>query len=148
LLGITVELALVVHDHIEFTFEEGGRSWWICYVGFAGSLARPGAFVDVIFFIEIVHYYILSVNQFLDIGHEVVNGFGVGFVDFLEQLDVGDSFFVVGNDVVIFDTCEGVAVLEVAVSVFSESFIASHPYSSEVVSIARTIVGRLVVGHE
>jgi hypothetical protein len=26
-LGITVELALVVHDHIEVTFEEGGRSW-------------------------------------------------------------------------------------------------------------------------
>jgi hypothetical protein len=28
-LGITVELALVVHDHVEVTFEEGGRSWWI-----------------------------------------------------------------------------------------------------------------------
>jgi hypothetical protein len=26
-LGVTVELALVVHDHIEVTFEEGGRSW-------------------------------------------------------------------------------------------------------------------------
>jgi hypothetical protein len=25
-LGVTVELALVVHDHIEVTFEEGGRS--------------------------------------------------------------------------------------------------------------------------
>jgi hypothetical protein len=69
-------------------------------------------------------------------------------MDLLEQLDVGDSLFVVGNEVVIFDTCEGVAVLEVVVSVFSESFIASHPYSSEVVSIARTIVGRLVVGRE
>jgi hypothetical protein len=71
-----------------------------------------------------------------------------GFVDLLEQLDVGDSLFVVGNDVIIFDTSEGVAVLEVAVSVFSESFIASHSYSSEVVSIARTIVGHLVVGRE
>jgi hypothetical protein len=90
----------------------------------------------------------LSVNQFVDIVHEVANGFGVGFVDLLEQLDVGDSLFVVGNDVVIFDTCEGVVVLEVAVSVFSESFIASHSYSREVVSIARTIVGRLVVGRE
>jgi hypothetical protein len=69
-------------------------------------------------------------------------------VDLLEQLDVSDSLFVVGNDVVIFDTCEGVAILEVAVSVFSESFIASHLYSSEVVSISRMIVGLLVVGRE
>jgi hypothetical protein len=147
-LGIAVELALVVHDHIEVTSEEGGRSWWICYVGFAGSLARPGASVVVIFSIEVVHYRILSVDQFVDVGHEVANGFGVGFVNLLEQLDVGDSLFVVGNDIVVFDTCEGVAVLEVVVSVFSESFIASHPYSSEVVSIPRTIVGRLVVGRE
>jgi hypothetical protein len=148
MLGIAVELALVVHDHIEVFFEEGGRSWWICNVGFAGSLARPGASVIVIFSIEIVHYDILIVDQFVDVGHEVANGFGVSFVDLLEQLDVGDSLFVVGNDVVIFDTCEGVAVFEVAVSVFSESLIASHPYYSEVVSIARTIVGRLVVGRE
>jgi hypothetical protein len=46
-------------------------SWWICYVGFAGSLARPGAFVVVIFSIEIVHYRVLSVDQFVDVGHEV-----------------------------------------------------------------------------
>jgi hypothetical protein len=26
-LGVVVELALVVHDHIEVNFEEGGRSW-------------------------------------------------------------------------------------------------------------------------
>jgi hypothetical protein len=38
-LGVTVELALVVHDHIEVTFEEGAGSWWIYYIGFAGSLA-------------------------------------------------------------------------------------------------------------
>jgi hypothetical protein len=126
-LGIAVELALVVHDHIEVTFEEGGRYWWTCYVGFAGSLARSGASFVVIFSIEIVHYCALSVDQFVNVGHEVANGFGVGFVDLLEQLHVGDSLSVVGNDIVIFDTCEGVAVLEVAVSVFSESFIASHP---------------------
>jgi hypothetical protein len=29
-LGVTVELALVIYDHIEVTFKEGGRSWWIC----------------------------------------------------------------------------------------------------------------------
>jgi hypothetical protein len=50
--------------------------------------------------------------------------------------------------VVFFDTCKGVAVLKVAVSVLTESFLASHPYSAEVVSIAMTIVGRLVVGRE
>jgi hypothetical protein len=30
----------------------------------------------------------LSVDQFVDVGHEVANGFGIGFVDLLEQLDV------------------------------------------------------------
>jgi hypothetical protein len=37
-LSIIVELALVVHDHVEITFKEGGRSWWICHVGFTRSL--------------------------------------------------------------------------------------------------------------
>jgi hypothetical protein len=69
-------------------------------------------------------------------------------VDLLKQLDISDSLFVVGNDVVFFDTSEGVAVLEVAVGVLTKSFVSSHPYSSEVVSIAKTIVGRLVVGRE
>jgi hypothetical protein len=39
-------------------------------------------------------------------------------------------------------------VLKVAVVVLTESFITPHLYSGEVVSIARTIVGRLVVGRE
>jgi hypothetical protein len=69
-------------------------------------------------------------------------------VDLLKQLDVGDSLFVVGDDVVVFDTCKGVTVLEVAVGVLTESFITSHPHSGEVMSIARAIVGRLVVGRE
>jgi hypothetical protein len=147
-LGVAVELALVVHDHIEVTFEEGGRFWWICNIGFTGSLARPSASIIVVFSVEVMNYRILSVDQFVDVGHEVANGFCIGFVDLLEQLDVGDSLFVVGNDVVVFDTCKDVAVLEVAVSVLAESLITSHPYSEEVVSIARTIVGRLVVGRE
>jgi hypothetical protein len=148
MLGVTMELALVVHDHIEVTFKEGVRFWRICYISFTGSLARPGASVVVIFSFEVMHYRVLSVNQFVDVGHEVTIGFGIGFVDLLEQLDISDSLFVVCNDVVVFDTCEGVAVLEVAVGVLTESFISSHPYSSKVVSIARTIVGRLVVGRE
>jgi hypothetical protein len=148
MLGIAVELALVVHDHIEVTFEECGQSWRICYIGFAGSLARPGASVVVVFSIEVMHYCVLSVDQFVDVGHEVANGFGIGFVDLLEQLDVSDPLLVVCNDVVVFDTCEGVAVLEVAVGVLTESFVSSHPYSGEVVSIARTIVGCLVIGCE
>jgi hypothetical protein len=147
-LGVAVELAVVVHDHIEVTFEEGGRSWRTCYVGFAGSLARPGASIIMVFTVEVVHYRVLSVDQFVDVGHEVANGFCIGFMDLLEQLDIVDSLFVVGNDVVVFDTCKGVAVLEVAVSVLTQSFITSHPYSGEVVSIARTIVGRLIAGHE
>jgi hypothetical protein len=30
----------------------------------------------------------LRVNQFIDIGHEVTNGFCVGFVDLFKQLDL------------------------------------------------------------
>jgi hypothetical protein len=70
----------------------------------------------------------------------------VSFVDLVEDLDVGDPLLVVGNDVFVFDTREGVAVLEVAVGVLSESLIASHPHSGEVVSVTRLIIGRLVVG--
>jgi hypothetical protein len=146
MFGIAVELALVVHDHIEVTFKEGGRSWRICYIGFAGSFARPGASVVVVFSIEVMHYRVLSVDQFVDVGHEVANGFGISFMDLLKQLDVSDPLLIVCNDVVVFDTCEGVAVLEVAVGVLTESFVSSHPYSGEVVSIARTVVGHLVIG--
>jgi hypothetical protein len=37
--SVAVKLTLVVHDHVEVAFEEGGRSWWTCHVGFAISLA-------------------------------------------------------------------------------------------------------------
>jgi hypothetical protein len=60
--SIAVKLALVVHDHVEVTFEEGGRSWWICHIGFARSLARPVSIIIVIFAIEVVHHCILSVD--------------------------------------------------------------------------------------
>jgi hypothetical protein len=69
-------------------------------------------------------------------------------VDLFKQLDVGDSLLVVGDDVLVFHAYKSVAVFEVPVNVLSESFITSHPYFGEVVSIARTIVGRLVVGRE
>jgi hypothetical protein len=147
-LGVAVELALVVHDHIEVTLEECGRSWWICHIGFARSLSQPGASVIVVIFVEVMHYRVLRVNQFVDVGHEVTYSFCVSFVDLLKQLDVGDSLFVIGDDVVVFDTCKGVAVLEVAVGVLTEGFITSDSHSGEVVSIARTVVGRLVVGRE
>jgi hypothetical protein len=146
--SVTVELALVVHDHVEVTFEEGVGSWWIRHIGFAGSLAQPGASIVMVFSIEVVHHRILSVDQFVDVGHEVTDGVCVSFVDLLEQLDVGDPLIVISNDVFVFDTCKGVAVLEVAVGVLSESCITSHSYSGEVVSIARTIIGCMVVGRE
>jgi hypothetical protein len=41
MLGVAVELALVVHDHVEVTFKEGRRSGWICHKDLAGSLVRP-----------------------------------------------------------------------------------------------------------
>jgi hypothetical protein len=37
----------------------------------------------MIFSVEVVHYRVLSVNQFVDVGHEVTDGFGIGFVDLL-----------------------------------------------------------------
>jgi hypothetical protein len=61
-IGVAVELGLVVHDHIEVTFEEGGRSWWICYIGFTRSLARPGASIIMVLSVEVMHYRILRVN--------------------------------------------------------------------------------------
>jgi hypothetical protein len=61
-LGIAVELALVIHDHIEVTFEEGGRSWWICHIGFARSLARPSASIIMVFSVKVMHYRVLRVN--------------------------------------------------------------------------------------
>jgi hypothetical protein len=72
----------------------------------------------------------------------------VSFMDLLEELDVGDPFLVISNDVLVFDTRESVAVFEVAVGIVTESFVTSHPHPSEVVSVARTIIGRLVVGRE
>jgi hypothetical protein len=62
MFGVAVELALVVHDHVEVTFMECGRSWWIRHVGFAGSLARPVSSIIVIFVVKVVHHRILSVN--------------------------------------------------------------------------------------
>jgi hypothetical protein len=147
-LSVTVELALVVNDHIEVTFEKGGGSWWICYIGFTRSFARSGASVVVIFSVEVMHYRILSVDQFVDVSHEVTDGVCISLMELLEQLDVGDSLVVVSDDVFVFNTRKGVAVLEVAIGVFAESFITPHPYSCEVVSITRAIVGRLVVGRE
>jgi hypothetical protein len=69
-------------------------------------------------------------------------------MDLLEELDVGDSLLVVGDDVLIFDTHEGVAVHKVAVSVLLKGFVASHPHSGEVMSVTRSVVGRLIVGRE
>jgi hypothetical protein len=62
MFGIAVELALVIHDHVEVTFEEGGRSWWIFHVSFTRSLLRPIPTIVVIFSIEVVHHHVLSVN--------------------------------------------------------------------------------------
>jgi hypothetical protein len=44
----------------------------------------------------------------------------------LEELDVGYPFLVVGYDVFILDTRESDAILKVAVSVLTESFVVPH----------------------
>jgi hypothetical protein len=83
-LSVAVKLALVVHDHVEVTFEESGRSWWIRHTSFVGSLARPGASVVVAFSVEVVHHCVLSVDQFINVGHEITNGVCVSFINLLE----------------------------------------------------------------
>jgi hypothetical protein len=62
MFGVAMELALVVHDHVEVTFEEGGRSWWVCHVSFTRSLSGPVSSVIMIFSVEVVHHRVLSVN--------------------------------------------------------------------------------------
>jgi hypothetical protein len=61
-LSVTVKLALVVHDHGEVAFEEGGRFWRICHIGLTRSLARPDAPAVVLFSVEVVHDRVLSVD--------------------------------------------------------------------------------------
>jgi hypothetical protein len=56
MFGVAVELALVAHDHVEVTFEEVGRSWWVYNVSFTGSLSRP------VSSIEIMHHRNLCVD--------------------------------------------------------------------------------------
>jgi hypothetical protein len=84
MLGVTVKLALVGHDHVEVAFEKGGRSWWICHVGFARSFARPGSSIVVVFSIQVLHHRVLSVDYLVDVGHEVANGMCVSFMDLLK----------------------------------------------------------------
>jgi hypothetical protein len=66
--SVVVELALIIHYHVEDALKEDGRSWWICLIGFAGSLARPGASVVMVFSVEVVHQRVLSIDQFIYIG--------------------------------------------------------------------------------
>jgi hypothetical protein len=61
-LCVAMEMALVVHDHVEVTFKKGGRYGWIRYVGFVGSLARPISAIVVVFSVEVVHHRVLSVD--------------------------------------------------------------------------------------
>jgi hypothetical protein len=63
MFGIAMKLALVVHDHVEVTFEEGGRSWWFYHVIFARSRSRPVSSIVVIFSVEVVHHCVLSVDN-------------------------------------------------------------------------------------
>jgi hypothetical protein len=78
----------------------------------------------VVFPVEVMHYSILSVDKCIDVGHEVADGVCISFMDLLEQLDVGISLFVVGDDVFVFNACKGVAVLKVAVGFNSSSFFS------------------------
>jgi hypothetical protein len=62
MFGVIVELALLVHDHVEVSFQEGGGSGWICHVSFTRSFARPISSIAMIFSVEVVHHRVLSVD--------------------------------------------------------------------------------------
>jgi hypothetical protein len=113
MLGVAVELALDIHDKIEVTFKEGRRSGWINRIDLAESLARPATTVIVVFSFEVMHHRTLSVDNLVDIGHEVGDGVGVSFVYLLEELDVGYPLIIICYDVFILDTYESVTVLKV-----------------------------------
>jgi hypothetical protein len=69
-------------------------------------------------------------------------------MDILEELEIGYPLLVVCYDVFILNFCESVAVLKIVVGVLAKSLILPHPYSGEVVSVSRVIVGHLIVGRE
>jgi hypothetical protein len=75
----------------------------------------------------VMHDCILGVDELVDLSHEVDDGFSTGFVNFLEELEVGDSLLVVVDHILVLDASEGVAVLEETVGVLSESFTFPHP---------------------
>jgi hypothetical protein len=146
-------LTLVIQCAIEVTLKEGGRSWWVSRIDLARSLARLAATVSVhvdlgsVTF-EVVYDCVLGIDEFVDVSHEVGYGFSAGFMDLLEELEVGDSLLVVVYHIFILDSGEGVVVLEETIGVLSESFTFAYPYLGEVVSVAGAIVGRLVVRRE
>jgi hypothetical protein len=97
---------------------------------------------------EVVYLRVLGIDELVDIGHEVGDRVSAGFMDLLEELKFGDPLLVVGYDIFIIDTSEGVVVLEEAVGVLSKSFVFPHPYFGKVVSVVGAVVGHLVVSRE
>jgi hypothetical protein len=69
-------------------------------------------------------------------------------MDLLEELELGDSLLVVVYDILILHSSKSVAVPEETVGVLLESFTFPHLYLGEVVSVARVVVGCLVVRRE
>ena len=91
---------------------------------------------------------ILGIDELVEIGHEVGNGRGTGLMDLLEELQVSDAFLVVLDDIFIFDTGKLVVVFEESVGVVSETLVSAHGHLCKVVSVARAVVGCLVVRNE
>jgi ABC-type uncharacterized transport system ATPase subunit len=77
----------------------------------------------VVISFEVVYHRVSCIDKLVDVGHEVSNRVSTNFMDLLEELEVGYPLLVVGYDVFILDIAEGVAVLEEATVVLSESFI-------------------------
>jgi hypothetical protein len=124
-LRVTVELTCVVQHAIEVTFKQGRSSQRVGHVDYTRSLARPNGGVGrqgnrrVIYFVAfgVMDNCILSIDELVDIGQEVSYGSRAGLMDLLEELEVGDTLIVVGDDVFVLHTCKLVVVFEEVVSV-------------------------------
>ena len=153
MFGVGVELAKVVEHCVEVRRIEGRVLRCTRHEGLSRSLARPVRCLRrqstvCLVALEVMEDSILGITELVDVDHEVGDGGNTCLVDLLEELEVGDTLLVVGDDVVVLDASKLVPVLEEPVGVVAERFAGLHDDASKVVGVTGPVVGRLVVGSE
>ena len=69
-------------------------------------------------------------------------------MDLFKELQVGDAFLVVLDDVVVFDNSQLVAILKESICVVPEGLLRAHGDPTKVVGVAGLAIGGLVVRGE